>query len=449
MISTLLYFLLAILLLVTVHEYGHFIVARWCGVKVLRFSIGFGTVLTSWHDKHGTEYALSLIPLGGYVKMLDESVDKVPKKDRHLAFNNQSLGVRTAIVVAGPLFNFIFAFVALWLVSVIGIKSLAPIIESVRPESIASRSGLVAKQEIIAFDDKKIASWHDFQYAIMPYLGTNQSVSMTVQSLANHQKKTVQLPFTDLKLDDKKPDLLESIGIVPFIPSIPPIIGEVVQNSPASLAKIHAGDVILFADKTPIHDWLDLVDYVKVRPNQPVLLVFNRQDIEHSVSVHVASQMEQGHALGFLGIRSQKPDWPADWLRLQRETPVRAIGVAFNQVAQLTGTTFILMGRLVSGQLPLHSLSGPVGIAKGAGASGRNGFTYYLSFLALVSISLGVLNILPIPLLDGGHLFYYLIELIRRRPLSETQQYIGNCLGLVFLGALMIIALSNDLFRLS
>jgi len=449
MLFTLLYFILALLILIIVHEFGHFIVARACGVKVLRFSFGFGKVLARWHDKRGTEYAWSVFPLGGYVKMLDESEDVVPANERHLAFNNKSVWVRIAIVLAGPLFNFMFAFAALWLVLVIGIKSLAPMIDVVKPGSIAAQAGLQSKQEILALNGSKIDSWRDFQYALMPLLGTDGSVQLTVKSLNDGQQSTVSLSLAHWQVDAKKPDMLASLGISPFVPSIPPIVGEVVDKSPAQAAGLQAGDVITAVDGQPVTDWLLLVDFVRSHPNKPVTLNFKRQGQAKTVTAQTGSTLNAGKPEGLLGVRSQKVDWPAHWLRLQRETPMQAIGTAFKQTVGLTGATFTLIGRLVMGKLPLHSISGPVGIAQGAGESARSGFAYYLSFLALVSISLGVLNLLPIPMLDGGHLLYCVLEIIRRRPLSDAVKSAGIYIGLVLLIALMIIGFSNDLSRLA
>ncbi|MCW8408400.1 RIP metalloprotease RseP [Legionella sp. PATHC035] len=449
MLSTLLYFLLALVLLVTVHEYGHFQVARWCGVKVLRFSFGFGPILARWRDKKGTEYAWSLFPLGGYVKMLDESEGDVDEKERHLAFNNQSLWKRAAIVLAGPFFNFIFAFVALWLVLIIGMQSLAPMIESVKPNSIAAHAGLNAKEEIIALNHTKINSWRDFQYALMPLVGSQETIQLTIKSLVNGKERQVFLPLANWQLDSKKPDPLESLGIQPFIPSIPPVVGEVVPDSPAAKAGLENGDKILSVDGKPFDDWLFLVDYVQTRPNQQLTLSIKRNGSIQNVVVQTGSQKNKDKIEGFLGVRSQKVKWPAHWLRLEREDPLTAVGTALRQTVQLTGTTFTLMGRLVTGKLGLNSISGPVGIAQGAGDSGRSGLTTYLFFLALVSISLGALNLLPIPMLDGGHLMYYLLEAIRRKPLSDGLKSAGAYLGLLLLAALMFIALSNDLSRLA
>jgi regulator of sigma E protease len=449
MILTLLYFILALLLLVIVHEYGHFQVARWCGVKVLRFSFGFGKVLFRWHDKRGTEYAWSLFPFGGYVKMLDETEEVVDEKDKHLAFNNKHVLARIAIVLAGPLFNFIFAFVALWLVQVIGMHSLAPMVESVKANSIAAQAGLTPKQEIIALNDIKINSWRDFQYSMMPLVGSGETVDLTVKSLVNGQVNHLTMPLAHWQLDDKKPDPLKSLGIEPFIPTIPPIIGEIVPDSPAANAGLEVNDKLVSMDGKPFDDWMTLVDYIHDHPGKDLILGVKRQATVHDVTLIIGSQNTNGTVEGFIGVRSQKVNWPPHWLRLQREDPLAAVGTAFNQTLELTKTTFILMGRLISGKLGLNTISGPVGIAQGAGDSGRSGLVSYLFFLALVSISLGALNLLPIPMLDGGHLLYYILEIIRRKPLSEEVKSVGLYIGLAFVMVLMFIALTNDISRLT
>ncbi len=449
MVSTLFYFLLALLLLITVHEYGHFIVARLCGVKVLRFSFGFGKVLARWHDKQGTEYVWSLFPLGGYVKMLDESEGEVPANERHRAFNNKPLLSRVAIISAGPIFNFLFAFLALWLVLVIGIRSLAPMIDNVTPGSIAALAGLQPKEEILALNGKKITSWRDFQFALMPLLGSTEDVSISVKSLDNHQQKDLTLPLANWKMDSKKPDPLGSLGIVPFIPKIPPVIGEVVANSSAEAAGLKPGDIIKQVNGKPLDDWLDLVDYVKIHPGDQLGLVFSRQGQTNTVVLQIGSKSDKGKKTGFLGLRSQNVTWPKQWLRMDRQGPLQAIGTAFKQTLELTSATFSLIGRFATGKLAIQSISGPVGIAQGAGESGRSGFTYYLSFLALVSISLGVLNLLPIPMLDGGHLLYCALEFIFRRSIPDSVKSIGIYLGLVFLMGLMLLALNNDISRLA
>ena len=445
---TLFYFILALLLLVTVHEYGHFIVARWCGVKVLRFSFGFGKVLAHWRDKRGTEYAWSLIPLGGYVKMLDEEEGFVAPAEKHLAFNNQSLWVKIAIASAGPLFNFLFAFCALWLVLVVGIQSFAPMIGRVLPGSIAERGGLQAQEEIIALNDKPIFSWRDFQYALMPLVGSNDTVQITVKSMLNGKQMKRKLELTGWQLDGKKSDVLGTLGIKPFVPAVPPVVNEVFSNSTAKSAGLKVGDIVLKVDGVAITDWLDMLSIIKDNPDKLMTIVVRRDGKEVQLPVKVGKARLDGVEVGVLGVLSKHVDWPAGWLRVQREGPIVALGSALRQTVELTAASFSLVGRLVMGKVSLQGISGPIGIAQGAGESAHSGFSYYMFFLALISISLGVINLLPIPLLDGGHLLYYVLELIRQRPLSAEFKSIGMVVGFTFLIALMILALTNDLGRL-
>lgn len=449
MIVTGAYFLLALILLVLVHEYGHFQVARWCGVKVLRFSFGFGRVLFRWQDKKGTEYACSLFPLGGYVKMLDETEGEVAEDEKHAAFNNKSVWKRIAIVLAGPLFNFIFAFVALWLVLVIGVHSLAPMIEGVKPHSIAAHAGLRAKEEIIALDGHAINSWHDVQYALMPLIGSGKTVQITVKSLKDGQVSVHLLPLEQWTLGDKRPDPIDSLGIEPFIPTIPPVVGGLVPDSPAEKAGLDIGDKLVSINGKAFDDWMYMVEYVRAHPNKQILLEIQRNKQKKEIMLHIGAEQQNGSLVGFIGVRSQKVNWPEHWLRLERETPLNALRTALKQTVDLTKTTCILMGRLITGKLGLKTISGPVGIAQGAGDSGRAGLVSYLFFLALVSISLGALNLLPIPMLDGGHLLYYFLEIVRRKPISEGAKAVGLYVGLSFVVVLMIIALTNDISRLT
>jgi len=448
MLLTMLYFTIALLLLVIIHEYGHFIVARLCGVKVLRFSFGFGKVLARWTDKRGTEYVWSLFPLGGYVKMLDESEEEVPENERHLAFNNQSILARIAIVVAGPLFNLMFAFLALWLVLVLGIYSLAPMIDGVTAGSPAAKAGLRPSEEIISLNGKPIRSWRDFQYAMMPWVGSDASLTLGVKSMTNGQQKTVTLSLANWALDTKKPDVLASLGIQPFIPTIPPIVGSMIADAPARASGLQVDDHIEQVNGKPLTDWMELVEFVRSHPDTPMNLTVLRQGQRKTVTLTIGSKLQDGQKQGYIGLMPKKVNWPKEWLRYEHEPPIQAIGTAFMQTLDLTGATFSLLGRFVTGKLALGNISGPVGIAQGAGDSGRSGLSSYLSFLALISISLGVLNLLPIPMLDGGHLLFYLIEFIRRKPLSEEAKSVALYLGLGFLVTLMVLAMRNDISRL-
>ncbi|MBA2650586.1 MAG: RIP metalloprotease RseP [Legionella sp.] len=448
MLLTMVYFLLALLLLVIVHEYGHFQVARWCGVKVLRFSFGFGKVLAQIQDKKGTQYVWSLVPLGGYVKMLGESASPVAEDEKHMAFNNKSIWVRTAIVLAGPLFNFLFALVALWLVLVIGMYSLAPIVKSVHPNSIAAKAGMLPNQKVIGLNDRVISSWKGFQYAMMPFIGSDAHIRLTLESLEDGKHRQVILPLKDWKLSDKDPNPLKELGIVPFVPVLPPLIGGVVKDSPAAHSSLQANDKIVTVDGQPVSDWLFFVNYIKTHPDALVHIAFTRAGNTHDLMLKTGHQRNHGKVEGFVGLQSQKPDWPKQWLHLEKEGPLQALKTALKQTWDLSGATFILMGRLLTGKVSLKSISGPVGIAQGAGYSGRNGFVAYLFFLALVSISLGTINLLPIPMLDGGHLLYYAIETVLGRPVSEGIKNMGLYVGVFLLSALMFVALTNDISRL-
>ncbi len=328
MILTLFYFFLALLLLICIHEYGHFLVARLCGVKVLRFSFGFGRVLFRLSDRKGTEYTWSLWPLGGYVKMLDETEESVVPEERHLAFNNQALWKRTLIVLAGPLFNFIFAFVALWLAAVIGVYALAPIIDGVKEGSIAAKAGFKGGQEIIKLEREPIHSWRDFQFALLPYLGSGQTVVAEVLDRNTEQKQKLTLPLANWQLDLKKPNALASLGIEPFIPTIPPVIGQVVPDMPGQKAGIMAGDRVLAVDGQPITEWMELVQYVQKRPDTRLTLKIERKGQIRNLSLQTGKKETDGQITGFIGLMSQKTEWPKEWLRLQQEGPVAALGSA-------------------------------------------------------------------------------------------------------------------------
>lgn len=448
MAYTLIAFIFALLLLVTIHEYGHFIAARLCGVKVLRFSFGFGKVLARFKDKKGTEFAFSLLPLGGYVKMLDESEGEVLSHERHLAFNNKSVWARIVIVIAGPLMNILFAFFALWLVLVIGIKTLAPIVDKVAPDSIAARAGFVQGEEIIVFNERPVKSWRDVQFALLPFLGSEVRIPVILKSLQSGQTRTVYLNAADIDVGEEKKSFLAKLGITPFVPSVPMIVGEILKDSPASRSRLKVGDKIEAVNGTPLNDWFALVDLVQANPDTKLKLQIKRNDQVQTLDVMTGSQVKNGKTQGLLGVRSKPGEWPKQWLRYQRQTPVAALGSAFMQTSELTKTTFLLIARLVTGDIALRHISGPVGIAQGAGQSARGGLSYYLSFLALISISLGVLNLLPIPMLDGGHLLYYLVEVLMRRPVPDSVKSFGMLLGLMFLIALTVLAFRNDIVRL-
>jgi len=451
MLMTAVYFLLALFLLVTLHEAGHFLVARWCGVKVLRFSFGFGPVLFSWRDKRNTEFAFSLFPLGGYVKMLDEAEvhDEMLPEEKSAAFNTQSIGIRSAIILAGPLFNFLFAWIAFWLVSVIGMTTLAPIVHEVRAGSVAEHAGLKPQDELVFVDGVSVSSWRDVRYALMPHMGATGRIDVQVTSKHGDMMRRLSLPLGAWSVPEPNIDALEQLGITPLLPIIPPRVAEVFPGSAAEKAGLRVGDDVLKIDGQAITDWRELVIYVKNHPDQLITLVRKHGEHESHVAVQLGHQMNNNTLEGRLGVRSARGDWPKHMVRMQHEGPVDALIVASKQTWLFTESTVAWMGRMLVGNLPLHNLSGPLGIAEGAGNSARGGLVYYLSFLALLSIGLGVLNLLPIPMLDGGQLMYCLIEWITGRPLSDRFKAAGISLGLFFLMTLTVVALKNDLIRLT
>lgn len=448
MILTLFYFIIALALLVIVHEYGHFITARCCGIHIVRFSLGFGKVLCRWQDKKGTEYVISALPLGGYVKMLDETEQAVTPDQRHLAFNNKPVVIRMAVVIAGPLFNFLFALLALWVVQVMGVEALIPVINTVTPGSLAAKAGLTPHDEIKAVNGTPIFGWRDFQYALMPYVGSKATLTLTVQSSYNAAKKNLPLSLEQGSLEGGKKGLFEHLGIVPFIPELPAIVGEVKAASPAEKGGLQVDDVIKKINGNTVKDWQFLVSFVKKHPDQRLTLQIERQGKPKVLSVTAGSDRVKGRAEGFLGVVSKKTKWPQQYLRMHRQPPLHAAGIALKQTVDLTVTTFVLTTRLIVGKLALNNVSGPLGIAQGAGEAGRSGLVYYLSFLALVSISLGVLNLLPVPMLDGGHLLYDVIAIVRGRALSLKAQSLGMSIGFSILAGLMVLAIANDLVRL-
>lgn len=445
---TILYFLLALCILITVHEFGHFWVARLCGVKVLRFSIGFGKSIFRWHDKKGTEYTLSAIPLGGYVKMLDETEGPVPEALLSQAFNRKPLGSRIAIVAAGPLFNFIFAVIALWLMFMIGIKTMAPIIGKVQANSPAAVSQLQAKDKIIQIANEPVSSWRQFQLQLMPFLGNKGQVSLKVQSIETGKIRHSYLKIDDWQINPKKPDLLQSLGIYPFIPKVKPIIDTVVAHGPAAQAGLLAGDELVAINDKKVNDWITAVNIIRKNPAQALQVNVLRNGRVISLKMTPAVKINQQKKYGYIGAAAKIGPWPKAYFNHQQYGFGESLVKSVEETWILTKSTILVIGKLITGKVSLRNISGPIGIAQGAGQSAQIGLAYYLAFLALVSISLGVLNILPIPMLDGGHLLYYLFELLLGKPLSEEVRTIGVNLGLLMILALMSLAIFNDIMRI-
>ncbi|MGE3318847.1 MAG: sigma E protease regulator RseP [Candidatus Berkiella sp.] len=440
-------FFVAIGVLVTFHELGHFWVARLLGVKVLRFSVGFGKALWRFQGKE-TEYVIAAIPIGGYVKMLDEREGPVEDSQKSFAFNTKPVWARFAIVLAGPVFNFVFAIVAYWLMYMIGITGLAPMVGEIKPDSIAAKAGLLEKDEIIKVDGQPTHSWQQVVNKLIDRLGDKDNLSIEVlRDKGQHKALNLQLETWQLKGD--RPSLIDALGITPYQPPIPPIVSDVIADEPAGVAGIVAGDEVIAVNHRSITQWREFTDVVHNSVNKPITLTVKRKDkVIDFTFMPRTKESDTGEIIGFAGLVVKALDMPAELLRNERYSPWDAFVEANKKTADYIRLTFKVIGKMITGSVGLKTLSGPLSIAEGAGASALGGIQYFLGFLALISISLGVLNLLPIPILDGGHLLYFVIEAIQGKPVSDRVQIYGFKLGMLLLIFLMTIAIYNDLARL-
>lgn len=440
-------FILALGILVAIHEYGHFWVARKMGVKVLRFSIGFGKPLLKWHDKYNTEYVIAAIPLGGYVKMLDERVDDVPANQRHLSFNAKSVQARIAIVAAGPMANFLFAIFALAVMYMVGVQSVKPVVGSITEGGRAEQAGIMPSQHIIKIGDDDIATWQDATFALMSNLG-EESVEVIVRD-KNLQPRVKTLNLEGWKLDQQDVPPLSSLGIVPFRPQATLTIAAVTKDSAAEHANLQVNDTILAVNGETISNWQQLVNLITQSANKSLQFSVKRQDTIKAITVTPKGRIDNnGIEQGFLGVAPVVQQWPDGYVETRHYGPLDSIVRGTKETWRLITLSFDMIGNLITGQVSVKNLSGPVGIAVGAGTSVSYGLVAFLSFLALISVNLGVFNLLPLPVLDGGHLMYYIIELFRKKPVSEKTQEFGFKVGALLLIFLTCFALFNDVSRL-
>lgn len=446
-IETVLALALTLGILVTLHEYGHFWVARRCGVKVLRFSVGFGKPMFSWYDKHGTEFAVAAIPLGGYVKMLDEREGPVPEELRDQAFTSKPPGQRIAIAAAGPVANFIFAIFAYWLLSVVGVTHVAPIVGQIADESVAERVGLQEGMEIHAVDGHRVSSWRDVNMRILERTGEHGLISMEVSE--NGARGTISGELSGWGLSDDTPNPLAEFGITPWRPAVPPVLGQISDGGRAQAAGLQPGDRIVAVNGEPISSWFELVEFIRNAPEQRLQVTIERNGSEQSVSVTPEARTEEsGESIGFVGAGVEAISWPEEALRDVSYGPFAAVPVALSETWADTRLTLVAIKKMVTGLLSPTNLSGPITIARVAEASVSSGFEDFVRFLAYLSVSLGILNLLPVPVLDGGHIVYYTIEALRGKPLSEQAQAFGLRIGMAMILTLMVFALYNDLMRL-
>lgn len=441
--------LVTILFVVGTHEFAHFIVAKMLGVKVLRFSIGFGKTLFSRFDKSGTEYVLALIPLGGYVKMLDELEGNVPKEELHLAFNRQPYYKKFLIVVAGPLMNLLCAVVLYWLIFVIGFVAIKPIIGTVTPHSIAAQNGIQPNQEIIAVDGHPTRTWTGVILRLLRHAGNDDNATIEVKNITTHITQTHTLPLTNWNLEGLNPDPLRSLGIKPFEPVIPLRVDVIADGSPAQNSPLHIGDVISAVNKQPVKNWEELMNLIIQHPDQTLDFTVKR-GTGQTLNIPV----KLGHhrdllfrKIGYLGIGPiYEP--PPDLIRTIKFNPMAAIPYAFEEIWNFTYFNFMIFGKIIMGKISYQSLGGPVTIFETAGKALNYGFIAFFGFLAFLSVALGVINILPIPGLDGGHILIQTIELVIRRPLPINVLVLLYRLGFLLIFLLIFQAIINDVTRL-
>ncbi|TDG15098.1 RIP metalloprotease RseP [Seongchinamella unica] len=436
-------------LLVAVHEYGHFWVARKCGVKVLRFSIGFGKSLGSWTDKQGTEYSVAAIPLGGYVKMLDEREGEVPEALRDQAFNRKPVLQRIAVVAAGPLANLALAVVAYWFLFLSGESGYAPVIGEVEAGSVADVAGLEAGQEIVAVDGQNTPTWQALSFALLDRIGDTGTIRFTAKYAGSDMLYESEAGISRWLSDQDEPDLFGGLGLVMYTPEVPPVVDTIVEDGPAERAGLQPGDRILSADGVSMDKWMDWVRHVRARPGEAITLEYERNgSLQTGVITPERITDENGEPFGRVGVSVAIPEMPEEMVRRFNRGPLEAAGAAVVRTWDLMGFTVNSIKKMIMGLISPKNLSGPITIAKVASASAKSGLESYIGFLALLSVSLGVLNLLPIPVLDGGHLLFYTIELLAGRPVPEKIQALGYQVGLFLVLGMMMLALYNDFTRL-
>ncbi|MES2012673.1 MAG: RIP metalloprotease RseP [Pseudomonadota bacterium] len=462
---TTLAFIFTLGLVVTVHEYGHFQVAKWCGVKVLKFSIGFGKPLfTKKIGQDQTEFIFAAIPLGGYVKMLDErefsqesaqsqpqtiyNEDDLNNADLARAFNRQPVLKRMAIVLAGPFANLLLAICLYWILFVMGVVGMKPIIGNVVEHSPAANASIAFGETIQKINGKDVTTWQDARWLLL-----NESLRgehIEIQAITNNQQiHSHQLDLTGLSFDDVSHDVLDKLGLTLYQPDIPARIGDVMKSSPADLAGLKTNDLVLAVNNNKINVWEDFVREVRMHPNVSLSVLVQRGAEKTTLTVKPESMLDNGKAVGRIGAAFKIEQTELDQLMVTTHYSVgEALVKATTKTWDTASFSLKMLGNMLVGQVSWKGMSGPVTIASYAGQSANLGLKAFIGFLALISISIGVLNLLPIPVLDGGHFMYYMVEFFTGKPVSEEVMIIGQKIGFSLLGFMMILALYNDINRL-
>lgn len=455
-------FVIALGILISIHEFGHFWVARRVGVKVLKFSIGFGKPLWSRRGKiDDTEYVIAAIPLGGYVKMLDEREGSVDSADTDRAFNRKNVWQRIAVVIAGPMANFILAILLYWLVMMIGISGVSPLLGDITPGSAADKAGFEFEDRIVSIEDTRTPTWSDARIALLKHALSGNGSDASGEAAAKRLQFEVETASGDnlvreLEVDGRgilkgDGDVVAKLGIQQWWPRVPAVIGRVVEGGAAEAAGLLAGDKIISANDQPMETWRDWVMAVRAHPQQLMQLELQRGDDVIAMELTPAERdAGDGQTIGYIGAAETLSMEEAQKARVTVSyPPLESLKRGVQRTWEMSALTLKMLQKLLIGQASLENISGPISIAQFAGQSASIGIDHYLNFIALISISLAVLNLLPIPMLDGGHLLYYAFEVVFRRPVPERVQMIGQQLGILILGSLMALAFYNDIWRLA
>ncbi|MFZ5556853.1 MAG: RIP metalloprotease RseP [Pseudomonadota bacterium] len=449
LLSTIAAFLLALGVLIVFHELGHYWVARLCGVRVLRFSVGFGKpLLVKRYGPDRTEWVISAFPLGGYVKMLDEREAPVDAAERHRAFNRQSVYRRFAIVSAGPIANFLLAVVLYWGLFLNGVPGIKPLLGPVVPDSPAAVAGLAEGDLVRKVDGDTVETWQDLRWALLDHAVSRGRVALELDR-AGAPGKVVSLDLSGVQGDDFGPEFLDRLGLVSFRPALKPVVGQVVAGGAGERAGLRKGDRITAIDGRPLERWDALVQIVRGSPERALQFEIERGEARVRLTVVPDAVQDGDIRIGRIGVGPEAD--PAAWEGLtvvKRLGVLGSLGAALQRTWETTVLSLKMLYRMVLGDVSWRNVSGPITIADYAGQTAQIGAAAYLGFIALVSISLGILNLLPIPMLDGGHLMYYVVEIFKGRPVSEKAMEVGQQVGMVLLFALMAFALFNDINRL-
>ncbi len=438
-----LFLLVSLGILVTFHEFGHFIVARWSGVRVLVFKIGFGKTIWRKIAKDGVSYEIGSIPLGGYVKMLDTRDQEVADSQFNQCFDKQSLWKRIAIVAAGPIANFVLAVLIFWWMFMLGQTKLAPVIDQVKPGSVAAQAGIEPMDEIIAIGDKAVATWSDAIIELLYYVGENEPINISLKR-ENGNEKRVSLQVSEWIETKEGPEILDTLGISVYNIRLLPIIDSVEPESPAYDAGLQSGDQIIGFESQPVQNVAELVPLIHQNPGKMVAITVDRQGQELKFAVSLG-QRQAEKTIGFLGVRWQ---FSKHFRTVQYEFD-QAFTKAIDHTRELIELSWSILVKLLTGKLSVNNLAGPATIADGAGSNASLGLVYFLGFLGAISVNLGFVNLLPIPMLDGGHLLFLMAEGISGRAIPERVQEAALRFGFTLVVLIMFIAIMNDISRYS